>query len=213
MLLVGTKVSFLGSIIPIVLLLIYLLFKEKFDKNLLKTSSLIISFLLFIMILFPYSSLAKVIEYYKSFNGGNGISLSSSRDIMLGEISRIYEKSDTIDKIMGIGFTDRESINNPVITKAIELDFYDIFYRYGFIGMIVFFIPMSFLLIYMLRYLIVHIRNYNLDIATIIYSAGISCLIAIIAGHVFTAPSVSLYLAIIMVLFVKKMKENNIKFY
>lgn len=211
MLLIGTKVSFLGTLLPSVLLLIYVLFKEKNKKNLLKNSLVLTLFIIFVLFLYPYSSLSKVIDYYKNSSFGSG-DLLSSRGVLLSNTTRTYMDSDLTDKLMGIGWTNRNSIKDNDISVAIEMDFHDIFYRYGIIGSLIYFIPIIFILILMVRYLIIHIKNYNLDIATIIYSSGIAAFVAIIAGHTFTAPFVSLYLAIIMVMFIKMMKDNKISF-
>ena len=42
---------------------------------------------------------------------------------------------------MGIGFVDRESINNSKINKLIEIDIFDILFHYGIIGFIIYFGP------------------------------------------------------------------------
>lgn len=207
MLIIGTKTSYLGVLLPTVLMFIYILFKNRNLKNILAISI----FLILILFMSPNSAMMKNLKIRSSSSAANLI--FSSRNIYLSRIQDIYVKSDIDEKLFGIGFMNREEIDNPMIEKAVEMDFYDIFYRYGIIGLLIYFTPIGFLILFMMRYLIVHFKNYDLDIATSIYSVGISFIIALIAGHTFSAPAVSLYLAFAMILFVVKMQEKKINFY
>lgn len=123
----------------------------------------------------------------------------SSRDKLLSRVYDIYKDSSTTEKLFGIGFSNRTTINNPRIEKIIEMDFFDIVLRYGIVGFVIYIIPFIITAVFVVKYLISN--KFKITIEQ--YLFGYSILIGIgsgfIAGHVFSSPPVSIYLAILMV--------------
>lgn len=123
----------------------------------------------------------------------------SSRDKLATRIYNIYKDSNTIEKLFGIGFSNRTTINNERIAKIIEMDFFDILFRYGIIGLIIYCIPFILTGITIIKYLVVNKFKMSLEQYLFGYSIVIGFGTGFIAGHVFSSPPVSIYLAILMV--------------
>ena len=110
-----------------------------------------------------------------------------------------YQQSDLPYRLLGIGYTHGEGENES--EKLIEIDFLDIFMGHGYIGTLLYFTP---IIIGIFKYLFLYFRRFsknikNLEICVYLYSFFIGIGISITAGHLFTAPAVSIYLAIMMI--------------
>ena len=143
---------------------------------------------------------------------GQKIVMLSGRDVLLKSAYEIYRDSSLVDKFFGIGFSNREVINNGWINKLVEMDFFDILFRYGIIGFIIYMLPLG-MIIFKVA-LITFKSKFKLSLEQIIYGYGTAIGIGFgfIIGHVFGAPSVSFYLAFISVftinLFDKEKKKK-----
>ena len=144
----------------------------------------------------------------------------SSRDRLFSRIYNIYKTRNTPEKLFGIGFSNRDSINNTRIEKIIEMDFFDIIFRYGIIGFIIYSIPFIITAIYVIKYLISNKFRLTLEQYLFGYSIIIGFFAGAIAGHVFSSPPVGIYIALLMVccfdIFksskTKKLDKENIYF-
>ena len=134
-------------------------------------------------------------------------SLLSSRTTYFLNIYNIYESRPIDEKLLGIGFSNREEINDSRIEKLIEMDPLDIALRYGFIGFGIYFIFIFIGLVQGIKSFVINKfqrKEIALYLAIICLTLGVS----LFAGHVLGAPSVSLYLAMIMsLLFLINKKE------
>ena len=135
----------------------------------------------------------------------------NDRDYYNNQISEIYNRESLIDKFFGIGFSNRDEINNKNIEKLIEMDFNDIFYRYGIIGFILYIAPiLAFLGCTML--MIIKLKfKLNLKQLLLCYICFTAVCISIVVGHTLGAPAVSIYIAIFMVLTMYYLKNNSHK--
>ena len=196
--LLGTKVALFSIIIITVsVFLIHLLKRKKDlkfkDLKLLKIS-LILLIISSVLILLSTTSY----DVFRRFNR-NGLKdteydsfisrLLSGRDIYLLNTFNEYKYKNIGYKLFGIGFT-----NNMDKLRSIEMDLFDVFFGYGVIGLILYFIP----LIY---YIINFIKNKKVFNAyNIICIMGIILMIIIstLSGHTLSAPAVSIYLALLI---------------
>lgn len=209
MIFIGTKTSLLGLVIPLVLLIIYFIIritqkKEKYFKP------LIISIVLFIMVsisIFYVPAINNVKENMSKHNNTTSLILSS-RDTFLLETSKIYEKANMDEKLFGLGITNRPDINNEKVEKAIEMDIYDIVFRFGVFGAIILFLPYIYIYYIVFKYF-KDKNKLQFDQLIYGYSIGIAIMIAYIAGHVLGAPSVSIYLVMSMIMLIKKLEINS----
>lgn len=197
MMMLGTKTPLLGVLISLIALFIHILLKDKNKKNIFK----IVFFISYTVILFFNSS------YLSNLNSGRYISTTnavfSSRDIYLNNTTREYINHNLEKKLFGLGST-----NNKVLEKYVEMDFYDLLYRYGIIGFIIFMIPFFKIVLKMMEYALSHLNNYNYDKMILILITMLSLLIAFFAGHILSAPAVSIYFGITIILYLNIDKET-----
>ena len=197
MMMLGTKTPLLGVLISLIALFIHILLKDKNKKNIFK----IVFFISYTVILFFNSS------YLSNLNSGRYISTTnavfSSRDIYLNNTTREYINHNLEEKLFGLG-----SANNKVLEKYVEMDFYDLLYRYGIIGFIIFMIPFFKIVLKMMEYALSHVNNYNYDKMILILITMLSLLIAFFAGHILSAPAVSIYFGITIILYMNIDKET-----
>lgn len=110
----------------------------------------------------------------------------SERLSFLSVTNNNYIKAPIVEKIFGIGYIENYG-TDLVNTKMIEMDFFDIFYRHGIIGFIIYFIPF-------LYFFKSGIKKNPLYILGFIFSI----LLFLITGHVLIAPAVSIFVIVIL---------------
>ena len=229
---IGTKLAFFGSIITMCIILFYYLVNNK--KYNWKNYLLVGSFLI-IMILFSFNlpvvsnikesinkyTKVEVVEKDQNIENTEKVNVEeattiilSSRNKLVKRLYNIYKERPIIEKLFGIGFSNRESINNKYIERNVEMDFFEVFLRYGLIGFILYislFVYIGFkVLIYLIK------SRFSLNIEKLIFLL-VTCYgfgTAFLVGHVFGAPPVSIYLAFMCVfcldtLSIKKVKHLN----
>jgi hypothetical protein len=139
----------------------------------------------------------------------------SSREEFLAQHTEDYMESPLLQKAFGVGYAGNYTEPDP---KMIEMDFYDLFFSYGILGFIVFMAPILYFTFRIAKALFKDLpgffRPYPLMLsASVVLTLGI----AYFAGHVFTAPSVSIYFGLIFALLIIKMlgsfepNQNNHK--
>jgi hypothetical protein len=191
----GTKTPFISLLICF----IYYYIKKFNYKNIIKLLILPLVAIIFLFIIIPLTPIYKNTLIHASFLKLNNISqiiknpslfdhfVLGSRLKFLKENTNIYLHSDINDQLLGIGY-----LHN---TKESEMDFNDILYRQGIIGFIVYFgVVINILL---------SNKNTKRDWLLII----LILLITTIVGHVITAPSVGTFVASLLLLSKKEVKE------
>ncbi len=228
MLLIGTKVPFLGLTLPIFTYLIVYIIRFIINKtsflSFIKTPIIIpvILSLIIIFTVYKYSSLKLNINQHKNILiEQNNLNpelkkddylnlIFSSRDKYFSIMQKKYKLANTKEKLIGLGYVD------PLVTfnksfNIIEVDYGDVFYLYGIIGFLIYF---SSLFIIIFQIIIMSFKKFK----TIIFDDKIlpyyiSCFlilgIAFFAGHIFTAPAVSLFPALIISKLFLKLKTNE----
>lgn len=215
--LIGTKVTLFGIIIIMFLLTISSIIKNKKFNTI---NNYILCTLFVITILFMnnnYSAInmksslsqeevteieniSKELEdYYEENELLNkfkeiGSKLLSSRDVYALNTYKIYDTSyDGCYILFGMGFSNTDRINNERVEKLIEIDFLDIIFHMGFIALLI----LAFPFIYVFIKVIKNRKKYSLSTILFLGFTILMCLgISSVAGHVFIAPAVSLYIAI-----------------
>lgn len=216
MILLGTKTSFIGMIITEGLYFIYNLFNYKKNRGYAVILSIIVIILSFgIIPKIPavknlqnaISNSSQIKEETTNNNTNNNTIKNedikqiitvvfSGRDTFLFNTLDIYDKANTIDKTLGIGFVNRESINDEKIEKLIEIDPLDVFFHYGIIGFILYFGPLAYIVYRTIKSIFKAKFKLSFFKLTNIYVIGIITLISMIAGHVYSSPSVSIYVSL-----------------
>lgn len=212
--LLGTKTSFIGMLITEILYLLYNLFNYKKNRGyglIVSIMIVIISFCIIPQIPAvknlqnaitnssqiveePPQNNSEIIIKNQSLKRIVAVALSG-RDVFLFNTLNIYNNVSLVDKTLGIGFVNRESINNEDIEKLIEMDLLDILFHYGIIGFIIYFGPLIYIIYRTIKSIIKSKFQLSFFKLTNIYVIGIMTLISLIAGHVYSAPAVSIYIA------------------
>lgn len=134
----------------------------------------------------------------------------SSREIFLESYKDYYNEAPIIQKLFGMGYGG----NFAYEPKMIEMDYFDIFFSFGIIGCIIYFLPFIYAGLYIIRCVI---RNFGMILqpkyALLLSSVMLILGIAFLAGHVFTAPAVSIYVAFILAYILTDLKANSDKLY
>ena len=87
------------------------------------------------------------------------------------------------------------------------MDYYDIIFRHGIIGGVIYFIPFLWILILMIKKI-----KYNFKLDYVV-SILLILLLSLFSGHMITAPSVSILVAYILIGYLKggNSSENRIR--
>lgn len=106
-----------------------------------------------------------------------------------------YEQSSIIDKIFGIGYISQKG-DTVKESKLVEIDYFDIFFCHGILGTLIYILPLAVvILISIKKFFTKFVTNINNNMLIFtLYSIAIGFGIALMAGHVFTAPAVSMFL-------------------
>ena len=214
--LIGTKVSYFGMIIVTILVALTFIFKEK--KERFKLPIILIVVLILICNLSPAISnlenridlldepddeitqkykYEKIDDIIKNKSIANIIKVGmNGRESFFLKNYSIYEESNINSKLFGISWSNRKSINYNVKKKLIEIDYLDIFIHYGIIGFIIYFMPLIYFFIRMLKKKTKKTEEFWMYLILLLLELFISSF----AGHVLSAPAVSIYLVLIIYL-------------
>ena len=116
--------------------------------------------------------------------------IRSGRDEFLKDNNKVFKKSDLNEKLFGLGYTKYD-------LRLVEMDFCDIFYRGGVVGLIVYLIPFVYMGLLIIKKIF---TKFNLDIANSYLGLGLGLMLALLSGHVLVSPAVNIYLALMILL-------------
>lgn len=230
MMMIGTKVATFGCLIITILSLIFSIIKNKFriNKVVIKCFSIFV-FALFIStnsyavynynyiknnvyndeskeIIIDDNNKAKVEEiqgYLNIFYDKNKLTkiirpLVSGRDILLANTISIYNDLDNDSNIwLGIGFSNTNSVNNTNVARLIEIDICDLYFHFGIIGLLISLFPFI-----IVGYLfIVNFSKIKLNSIYLLFILFLVIGVSTFSGHILFAPAVSIYLVLLLLLF------------
>lgn len=214
----GTKVPVLSIGIIFILWFIRYFIKIMKNKEIKKISLLFVIFVLVVsslIIVLPKTSFYKNIEIHLTF-----LKVDEPKDFLNERIIDKFIFSDRIsyytntknnflasnvyEKLVGIGYSENH-YNDQESIKLIEMDYYDISFRHGALGFIVFFIPY----IYVLKIIYTKTKKMT-KIDDELFSLYISLILilslSLLSGHIIVAPSVSIIVIIILLNILKKLE-------
>lgn len=128
------------------------------------------------------------------------------------DTNQIYQKSSTVEKLIGIGYINNYS-TDQVSMKMVEMDLVDLFYRHGLIGFILYMVPFIIILYQVITKYFSERKELrkNKIIIAYLFSVMFALLLSLITGHVILSPSVSIYVALILILLYNELyKESKI---
>lgn len=140
----------------------------------------------------------------------NVSTLISGRDTLLKNNFERYKEYNIIYKIFGTGYLSNQN-NEIIVNKLVEIDYFDILFAHGVFGALLTFIPLIYILIKIMLDTLKQFIIVLKDEAIIIYwyAIAIGLGIALMAGHVLTAPAVSFFVVLIILNLNKKLKESG----
>ncbi len=205
MFIVGTKAPIISFVITILILglkYFIMLIKKKEVKKIIALVILKIALIIFIIAILPetpfYSNLEKQMNYFDihsykeiftSYDNINNIIFSKRLTLAENSINN-FKLASNYHKLVGTGYYELN--NNEVIKKtSSEVDYVDLLTSYGIIGLLLFFIPV----IYILTNLLINLktnRELKITLCLLVF------VLALFTGNVFIAPAVSLYAAILL---------------
>lgn len=230
---IGTKVATFGCLIVTVLSLIFSIIKNKFRINSVVIKCLLVSIFALILSLNSYAlynykytknnyykdeskeiiidenNKAEVEEIQGSLNvfyDKNKVTkiirpLVNGRDILLANTISVYNDLDDDSNILfGIGFSNTNNVNNTNVARLIEIDICDLYFHFGIIGLLISLFPFI-----IVGYLfIISFNKINLRCIYLIFIFMLIFGISTFSGHVLFAPAVSIYLVLLILLFLSE---------
>ena len=114
----------------------------------------------------------------------------SDRDIFLNTHQKYFQEAPLSQKLLGMGYAG----NYEQTPKVVERDFHDLFFWFGIIGFIMYILPFVY---FGIRLMLRILTNFK-SIITVKYmllgtAIALAIATAFTAGHVFTAPAVSIF--------------------
>ena len=206
---IGTKVPVLSFILIIGINLLYYLI-ILFKKRKYKTMFIIIFPIILVMsasiLIFPKTSFYKNIKIHinylekkdKGHISTNHIIdhfIFSQRLTFLNKTKKTYNNSSILEKIFGIGYIENYS-TDKVSLKTIEIDYFDIYYRHGIVGFIIFFTP----ILIVLKDIFKTMKYKGIKKLNIILSIVLIFVLAFFQGHILINPSNSIFVCLIIAL-------------
>ncbi len=212
---IGTKTPVIGLLLIILIYLIYYIYKKikaKQKRPLIITSISIIIVLVGSIFLLPKTSFYKNLVIHYEYLKKNNISIISKefldnmvfseRLTYLENTNKIYKNSPVTQKLFGIGYLELTGKYKGEV-KTIEMDYFDIFYKEGIIGFILYFIPFIIIIINYIKS--IKLTDFGIEKLSILL---LILLLALFQGHILITPAISVFVSILLVLN-KEVGENN----
>lgn len=127
----------------------------------------------------------------------------SGREEYLGENLYSYKHGGSITLLLGTGWNDRDDINFCASKQMVEMDFFDILIHFGSMYIVMY---LSFIF-YVLFYLLKRIKKLKKENYLLIFLLLLVFGISTLSGHVLGAPTVSIYLSLILSLLIMNTEE------
>ena len=206
---IGTKVPILSLIICTITTLLYYMIKwikEKQNKKILISIITTIILTITSLITIPKTTFYKNIQIHKEYLGFNSYIdvlkdyklidhfIFSQRLTFLNNTTKTYQESNITQKLIGIGYIENYAKDN-VSTKTIEIDYFDILYRNGIIGFILYFYIIIPIIIKKTK----ELKQNTLTNIEIKLSILLTLIIAFFAGHILITPNVCIFPALILI--------------
>lgn len=130
---------------------------------------------------------------------------TSNRVLYFLENYKFYARGGLATLLFGLGWAPRTAIEYTYYKPLVEVDILDILLHYGIVGFCIYFIPFAFLIYkYIKKIKKIQISSYAYLLAAML-GMGISC----IAGHILGAPSISIYLVLLLLIVIRQTETSK----
>ncbi len=215
-LMMGTKTPLLSLCIVIGSVFMYYMYhclKKKSYKPIIYSVLLVFIGLSSLALVLPKTNFYKNIEVHLDFLEVDSIFevftdyelidhfIFSQRLTFLEDKNELYQSSPTYQKIFGIGYAN---VEEDRLIKAVEMDYFDIYYSHGFIGFILYFS----IYVYVLYQVLKDRQRTDFNRCMRLMSLVLIILLSLVTGHIITGPAVSFIAAVIIVMLAKREKKD-----
>ncbi|WP_242223068.1 O-antigen ligase family protein [Bacillus cereus group sp. BfR-BA-01380] len=216
---VGTKVGYVASIVTLGVALFFSFIEYMMKRGRPQLVNTILALIVLggVTIATPFTPIAKNMEIHLQFYNKRLINeqeeqpskqeeralttgevnslIYSDRDKFLNMQQKFFQQSPLSQKLLGMGYAG----NYEKTPKVIEMDFHDLFFSFGIIGFILYLLPFVYFGIRLTFRILTNFKSiltvkYMLLGTAIVLAIGI----AFSAGHVFTAPAVSIFFVVLL---------------
>ena len=209
-LMMGTKTPLLSLCITLGSIFMYYFYhciKKKTYKPIVYSLVLIIIGFISLMLVLPKTNFYKNIEVHLDFLEVDNVFevfteyelidhfIFSQRLTFLEDKNELYKDSSVYEKIFGIGYTQDNKLY-----KAVEMDYFDIYYSHGFIGFILYFG----IYVYVLFNVLKDKQKTEFNRCMRLVSLLLIIILSMFTGHIITGPAVSFIAAVIIVMLAKR---------
>lgn|SRR5574344_1920493 len=204
----GSKIVIISLIISVIFNIILYLKNHKLEKKYYYMSiAFIIIILLLGFTLLPRTNFYNNVIIHLNYLGINNIKdifsfnflnrfIFSDRLTYLANTNLNYIFAKPVERLLGLGYIESYA-TDYVYIKAIEMDFFDIFFRTGIIGFMIFIIPV------VINTKRIFKKSADLNIMKVLKFAVILALvISFLVGHTLVAPGVAIFI-IYLILYLK----------
>lgn len=211
---IGTKTPLLSLGITIFFAYLWFIYKEIKEKKIKRIAISLVALTIFttgLILILPKTTFYKNIETHLNYLKLDNVTevfenehlvdhfIFSSRLSFLEDRQNDYRESSFYQKLFGIGY-----LKNTKEAKAVEMDYFDIYYSHGIVGFVLFFGIYGYVF-----YLVMKDRK-KLDFEQymIYVSVLLSIFLSFFTGHIITAPAVSILVTILLLMLVKTKKKK-----
>ena len=210
---IGTKTPLLSLSITISFTYLWFIYKEIKVKRIKRIGISFLALLIFILglaLIMPKTTFYKNIKTHLNYLKLDSITevfqkeelvdhfIFSQRLTFMKNRQQDYLESNTYQKLFGIGY-----YNGKKEAKAVEMDYFDIYYSHGILGFIIYFgIYGYFFYLIMKEKKKLDFTQYMLYISVLL-----SIFLSFFTGHIITAPAVSILVTILLLMLVKEKKK------
>lgn len=211
---IGTKTPLLSLGITIFFAYIWFIYKEIKQKKYKPIGISLIALIVFIIglvLILPKTTFYKNIETHLNYLKLDNVTevfenehlvdhfIFSSRLSFLEDRQTDYMKSNIYQKLFGIGY-----LKNNKEAKAVEMDYFDIYYSHGIIGFILFFGIYGYIFYLIMK----DRRKLDFEQYMLYVSVILSIFLSFFTGHIITAPAVSILVTVLLLMLAKTKKKK-----
>ena len=211
---IGTKTPLLSLGITIFFAYIWFIYKEIKQKKYKPIGISLIALIVFIIglvLILPKTTFYKNIETHLNYLKLDNVTevfenehlvdhfIFSSRLSFLEDRQADYMKSNMYQKLFGIGY-----LKNNKEAKAVEMDYFDIYYSHGIIGFILFFGIYGYIFYLIMK----DRRKLDFEQYMLYVSVLLSIFLSFFTGHIITAPAVSILVTVLLLMLAKTKKKK-----
>lgn len=211
---IGTKTPLLSLGITIFFAYLWFIYKEIKQKKYKPIGISLIALIVFIIgliLILPKTTFYKNIETHLNYLKLDNVTevfenehlvdhfIFSSRLSFLEDRQTDYMKSNMYQKLFGIGY-----LKNNKEAKAVEMDYFDIYYSHGIIGFILFFGIYGYIFYLIMK----DRRKLDFEQYMLYVSVLLSIFLSFFTGHIITAPAVSILVTVLLLMLTKSKKKK-----